>query len=232
MDDHTVATRNGFLDFQGGLRFLPYDPRRPDMGVEVGVAPGNFFGRMALTNGGFPYGAFPLANQFAQAFSAKVGVNHNWYQGQISFYDDFRDDQRHSIPGVERRVTRWGYGALLHRGDFAFVGEIAAGTDLVIADIKRNSLAGFAELNYHPNRWSNWRARFDYLELDRSNAFTGFGVPSLSRRYAVEGEFVPVPFAEIRWTYRLIQPSEGIDPFTLAEIPDERQFYVQFHFSY
>jgi hypothetical protein len=236
MDDHTVATRNGFLDLQPFPdRFLPFDPRTPDMGVEVGANPGDFFGRMAITNGGVPNGATPFGSQYAQAFSAKVGVNMPWYQGQFSFYDDFRDDQRYSL-GAERRVTRWGYAALGHWHKLQFVGEIAAGTDLVVADLKRNSLAGFAELNYTPNRWSNYRVRFDYLDLDRSNAFMttpfGPGAPSLWRRYSIEGEFLPVPFGEIRWTYRLLQASEEMYSFAPVEIPDERQAYVQFHFSY
>jgi hypothetical protein len=233
MDDHTVATRNSFLDLQPFPgRFLPYDPRQPDMGFEVGANPGNLFGRVAFTNGGAPNGAMPFGSQFAQAISAKLGMNRSWYQGQISFYDDFRDDERHLLAGAERRATRWGYAGLAHWRNIAFVGEIAAGTDLVVGDVKRNSLAGFGEVNYTPNRWSNYRVRFDYLELDRSNAFTDTGAPSLWRRYSVEGEFLPVPFGEIRWTYRLLQPNEEFYAFAPIEIADERQMYVQFHFSY
>lgn len=44
-------------------------------------------------------------------------------------------------------------------------------------------------------------------------------------RYAVEGEWVPVPFAELRWAYRYLDPEQ-------AGVPDERQAYLQFHFSY
>ena len=35
-DDHTVATRAAFLDYQSGELFLPYDPRFPDEGFEIG----------------------------------------------------------------------------------------------------------------------------------------------------------------------------------------------------
>src|SRR5262245_37121364 len=54
MDDHTVATRNGFLDFMGlpfDSRYLPYDPRTPDMGFEIGGTQGKFFERGSFTNG-------------------------------------------------------------------------------------------------------------------------------------------------------------------------------------
>src|SRR5438094_58498 len=51
LDDHTVSTRNGFLDFYGGQSFLPYDPREPDMGIELGASHGSWFGRAAFTNG-------------------------------------------------------------------------------------------------------------------------------------------------------------------------------------
>ena len=45
------------------------------------------------------------------------------------------------------------------------------------------------------------------------------------RRYVVEGELVPVPFAELRWTLRYIDAQDDA-------IPDERQAYLQMHFSY
>jgi len=231
LDDHTIATRNGFLDFQPVQEsYLPYDPRTPDEGIEVGATPGRFYGRMALTNGGVPYGAFPLANQYAQAFAAKVGINTPRYQNGISFYDDFRDDQRATF--ADRRATRWGYYGLSHWKQFETLFEIGAGTDYLGGTEHRNKLAGFGEIDYTPNRWMNLRARFDYLDLDRSSAFTDAGAVSLNRRYAIEGEFLPVPFAEIRWAVRLIDPSESLALDGVTEIPNEKQAFVQFHFSY
>jgi hypothetical protein len=231
MDDHTVATRNGFLDFQPVFEsYLPYDHRTPDEGLEVGVAPGNFYGRMSLTNGGVPYGASAFGSQYAQAFAAKIGLNLPAYQNGFSFYDDFRDDQRASF--ADRRATRWAYYGTTHWQDFTLLGEIGAGTDYLGGTEHVNLLAGFVEANYALNRWANVRFRFDYLDLDRSSAFTDAGAVSLNRRYALEGEFLPVPFAEIRWTLRYIDPSESVALDGLTEIPDERQAYVQFHFSY
>jgi hypothetical protein len=231
LDDHTVATRNGFLDFQPVPEsYLPYDPRTPDEGVEVGATPGKFYGRMAFTNGGVPYGAFPLANQYAQAFAAKVGINTPRYQNGISFYDDFRDDQRATF--ADRRATRWAYYGLSHWRDFTTLFEIGAGTDYLGGTEHRNKLAAFGEVNYAPSRRVNFRARFDYLDLDRSSAFTDAGATSLNRRYAIEGEFLPVPFAEIRWAFRLIDPNETVALDGVTEIPHEKQAFVQFHFSY
>lgn len=230
-DDHTVATRNGFLDFQPVQEsYLPFDPRIPDEGIEVGATPGKFYGRMSLTNGGVPYGASAFGSQFAQAFGAKLGVNMPSYQNGFSFYDDFRDDQRASF--APRRATRWAYYGMTHWQNFTVLGEIGAGTDYLGGTEHRNKLAGFLEANFTPVRWANVRARFDYLDLDRSDAFTDGGAVSLNRRYAIEGEFLPVPFAEIRWTFRYIDPSESLALDGVTEIPNERQAYVQFHFSY
>jgi len=50
-------------------------------------------------------------------------------------------------------------------------------------------------------------------------------------RYSVEGEYVPVPFAELRWTLRFIQHKFGGNSL-VGDVPDERQGYLQFHFSY
>jgi len=231
LDDHTVATRNGFLDFQPVQEsYLPYDPRTPDEGVEVGATPGKFYGRMSLTNGGVPYGASPFGNQYAQAFAVKLGINTPRYQNGISFYDDFRDDQRATF--ADRRATRWAYYGLSHWREFTTLFEIGAGTDYLGGTEHRNKLAGFGEVDYAPNRWMNVRARFDYLDLDRSSAYTDLGAVSLNRRYALEGEFLPVPFAEIRWAIRYIDPSQPVALDGISEIPEEKQAFVQFHFSY
>ena len=221
MDDHTVATRNGFLDFAAGgspdARYLPYDPRTPDMGVEVGGERGGFFGRAAFTNGQSHPLTFGSAAR-AQAKAAKLGYATSWYQSGISIYDDFRD-----APFVfgPIRATRWGYYGMTHVGPVAALIEIGAGTDRFQGGSKNNLDAGFVELDYAPARWANLRARYDRLNL-------GLYPPAtedvIYRRYALEGEWVPVPFAELRATVRRIEPEEGS--------ADETQAYLQFHFSY
>ncbi len=42
---------------------------------------------------------------------------------------------------------------------------------------------------------------------------------------------MPVPFAEVRWTYRRINHKADKDAFGVP-IPDENQAYLQLHFSY
>jgi hypothetical protein len=234
MDDHTVATRNGFLDFFDGRRFLPFDPRTPDMGYEIGVTPGNFFGRVAFTNGATSI--FSAAN-VAQAVSLKVGHNMPHYQGAVSFYDDF-----HKVPAVDPftfatitdrvRSTRWGYAGIGHLGDLSVLGEIAAGTDKfneivpgsMLAGRARNLLAGWAEADWTFSRAYNLRVRFDRMELERGGDPLVRDLNS-HNRWALEGEYLPVPFAEVRWTLRYIDHQA-------ASLQDERQAYVQMHFSY
>lgn len=230
MADHTTATRNSFLDYQTGERFLPYDPRTVDRGVELGGSHGSFFGRASLTNGSFSTtNSPPTTNRHPQAVAAKLGYNVPSYQGAISLYDDWAP----TGTGASKRATRWGYYALTHHGPFALLGEIAAGTDQAWAAgavTRKNVLAGFVEADWAPRREYNMRFRFDRLELNRSSDPT---VAALNRwnRYALEGEWVPVPFAELRWTVRLIDPVAERTPLG-AEIKDEKQAYLQLHVSY
>lgn len=232
MDDHTVATRNAFLDFQSGQTFLPYDPRVPDMGVEVGAERSNFFGRAAFTNGASDvFGP----NPFAEAFTAKVGHSDAHGQGALSIYDNYVKGD--FVP--YRRATRWGAYAISHWRQLAFIGDLDAGTDEAVDGSKRNLLAGFAEVDYAFNRAVNFRLRYDRFEGDRNDE--RFPLPdgsSVSRRdyatwqrYALEGEIVPVPFAELRWVLRLVDPKASRD-VAGNELKTEKQAYLQFHFSY
>jgi hypothetical protein len=216
MDDHTVATRNSFLDFTSGQTFLPYDPRMPDDGLELGAeGGGGFFGRAAFTNGA----SSPFAPQGrAQAKTAKLGYVHSWYQGAVSLYDDYRGSGS-TVP----RSTRWGYYQLSRLGPIDFIGEIAAGTDQFDTGDKTNLLAGYGELDYAPGRSVNFRVRYDHLELNRSTDPAAFDLNTFDR-YSLEGELVPVPFAELRWAVRHIVPK--------SSAPDETQEFLQFHFSY
>lgn len=226
MDDHTVATRVSFLDFQSGQMFLPYDPRNPDQGVEIGGEHNGFYGRVALTNGANN----PLQSDanHSDAFSSKVGVNVPWYQSGISFYDDFH---RESTDGV--RHTRWGYYGMTHRGPFSLIGEVAAGTDALASGpstTKTNQLAYFAEADWAPCHIANVRVRYDRLELDRASDPVVRDLASYNR-YALEAEWVPVPFAEIRGAFRLIDPVASDDGLG-NPIRNEKQGFLQFHFSY
>ena len=249
MDDHTVATRNGFLDFFAPTtfsfgygdsvvaQFMPYDVRQPDVGIEYGMTWHDFFGRAALTDGD----SDPLSpDGYAGAKTVKLGYNTPWYQAGFSFYDDFR---RHSSPAffpTPRRATRWAYYGILHRGPVGLLGEIAAGTDAYeplsgVPQPRKNSLAGWAEVDWFPLRQWNFRVRYDHLSLDRGNADSYLRDLNTHTRYAVEADWVPVPFAELRWTLRRIDhKAEAFrDVFGFAvPIDDETQSYLQLHFSY
>jgi len=220
MDDHTVATRNSFLDFYSGRSFLPYDPRNPDMGLEIGAQGSRWFGRAAFTDGA----NHPLAPEGrAQAKTLKLGYQTSWHQGAVSIYDDFRGGSAGGGP-AGLRATRWGYYGLFHVGRIDALGELDAGTDEAVTGDKTNLLAGFAELDYPPQRWINFRVRYDHLELDRSSDPAVRDLNTFDR-YSLEGEVVPVPFAELRWTVRRIDAKS-------SSLPDETQEYLQFHFSY
>jgi hypothetical protein len=223
MDDHTVATRAGFGDFGTGASFLPYDPRYPDLGVEVGMDRAGWFGRAAFTNGA---SSIFSSDGYAEAKAIKVGYSHPRYQGGVSIYDDLIKSG--TTPLV--RLTRWGYYGMTHAGPFALLGEIAAGTNDVRPSasppngIRTNLLAGFAEVDWAPRRQYNLRARYDRVEADRGASQPTRDLATFSR-YSLEGEWVPVPFAELRWTYRYLDAKE-------SSLADERQAYLQFHFSY
>lgn len=230
MADHTVATRNSFLDYQTQESFLPYDPRRVDRGVELGGTHGNLFARAAFTNG-TSVNRPPGDGQHPQAFTAKLGYNRSQYQGGLSYYDAWARDPFN--PSASARATRWGYYALAHHGPLAFLGEIAAGTDQAWdagAVTRRNLLAGFAEADWSPHRAYNLRVRYDRLELDRSSDGLTRRLNSWNR-YALEGEWVPVPFAELRWTLRVIDPVAK-DDGAGTELANEKQGYLQLHLSY
>ncbi len=238
MDDHTVATRAGFLNLAGGppQSFLPYDPRFPDMGVELGGDRGNWFGRASFTNGASNvFGG----QTFAQTETAKLGYVRNAWQGGLSYYDDY--EKTGFFPF--RRARRWDGYALSHWRRLQFIGELGAGTDTYAHRDPRghaaNLLAGFGELDWTLNRACNLRARWDRLELDRDDTMlprvdgSMVSTSDLNTwdRYAIEGEFLPVPFAELRWAFRVIAPRAGQD-LAGNELKHERQGYLQFHFSY
>ena len=227
MDDHTVATRNGFLDFQGGERVLPYDPRFGDEGLELGGTHGLHYGRVAFTNGvSSPIGG---GSTHAQAVSAKIGYAGTSFQDGFSGYDEWNEPTSF---GARTRASRWGWYGAAHRGQVSLIGEVVAGTDQYastlfgppVPEYKTNLLGWFVEADYQANRALNVRARYDRMETNRSTDPVTRDDASYSR-YALEGDIVPIPFAELRWTLRLIDSDlEGED--------NEKQAYVQLHFSY
>jgi hypothetical protein len=224
MDDHTVATRNGFGDFGTGGTFLPYDPRNPDMGIEVGGDKNNWFGRAAFTDGA---SSIFTGSPNAEAKTAKLGYNHPRFQAAASIYDDFLK----SGTTPQTHFTRWGLYGLTHYQSFAFIGEFAAGSDKAYdytnpdpVTTETKLAAWFGEADWAPQRQYNVRVRYDWTSLND-------GAPQVAReaaqyvRYSLEGEWVPVPFAELRLSFRYLDPKDPTQDI-------ERQAFLQFHFSY
>jgi hypothetical protein len=232
MDDHTVATRNSFLELQHGGSFLPYDPRHPDMGIEAGADRGPLFARAAFTNGATQINS---PGPFASAATVKLGCSYPTGQAAVSFYDNYVMGN----DGGFRRATRWGAYALAHWRRFAFIGELGAGTTEQIGGGKWNLLAGYVEANYEVSRVVNLRGRYEQFQGERDG--TLITRPDDSRvsrsdlatyqRYALEGEVQPVPFAELRWSLCLIDPRASADALGNPR-RTETQSYLQFHFSY
>ena len=233
MDDHTVATRVGFLDFVGAP-FLPYDPRQTDMGIELGAERQGFFGRASYTNGRANVAG---ADPYAETKVLKLGHRRPAFEAAASIYDDYAKTRPGVGLPIDMRQTRWGLYGLTHWREFALLGEVAAGTDQgaaggtglipYVETFKTNSLAWWAEIDYAVSRSLNLRTRFDTIVSDRSSDPAVRDANTFSR-WALEGEWVPVPFAELRGTLRHIDYKEDQGP----GLDNENQLYLQFHFSY
>ena len=232
MDDHTVATRNGFAEFQNEVVVLPYDPRVADQGFELGATRGALQGRIAFTNGtSSPLN--PTERTHAQTVAGKLAYVDDRYQLGVSGYDEWAPA---TINFPITRADRWGAYAMTRRGPVSLIGEVVSGTDQqvfffpITAEFKVNKLGWFVEGDYQASRGVNFRLRYDRLEGARIGDQRD---QSSYNRYALEGEVVPVPFCEVRWTLRLIDPVAAQYPPPLGtDRETEKQAYLQMHFSY
>jgi len=235
MDDHTVATRNGFTDFQPVQAFvLPYDPRIADQGFELGGTRGQLQGRLAFTNGSAsPFNGSGSPTN-AQTVAGKLVYVQERYQAGVWGYDEWSPA---GPVGGRTRADRWGVYATTHRGPMSLIGEIVSGTDEEVfviptpTQLKVNRLGWFVESDYQASRGVNFRLRYDRLEGARVSD-PAVRDQSSYNRYALEGEVVPVPFCELRWTLRLIDPVASKDLSGTVERENEKQAYLQAHFSY
>src|SRR5262249_28982859 len=138
------------------------------------------------------------------------------------------------VGGDRARIDRWGAYGLTHFERWSFLGELVSGTDKINsatgAKSARNVLAAFGEANFQASRGVNFRARVDHMETDRA---ADLAVRKLSsfNRYAVEGEIVPVPFCELRWTLRMIDPAADKNAAGV-KLDSENQAYLQVHFAF
>jgi hypothetical protein len=207
-DDHTGGTRGGFLNSTSGGRagLLPYDPRDSDSGIEGGIATGPYAIAASLTNGG------PAFANRAQTGSAKLTASYPWSKLGLSAYDSY-------LTAAERRFTRWGGYALLKTPlrDVTVLAEAGFGTDDPGDGSRVNLAATFLEVDYRANRALVLRGRYDFADVNR--AVEG----NASERWLVEGDFTPVPFVDLKLSYRRVVPETS---------PDEHQWLTLWHFYY
>jgi hypothetical protein len=93
---------------------------------------------------------------------------------------------------------RWALYASSTWQRITFIGEYGGGTDEapVFLGGAKNLWAAFAELDYRLARGVNLRGKVDYLEPDKD--ISG----DLYRRWLVEADFAPVPFTELKLSFR------------------------------
>jgi len=177
-DDHTSYVRSA--------DFLPYNSQQDDAGIEVGAAGPTYFGQLSFTNG-----SGTISGERAQTLAAKVGTARKPISAGLSGFHRYVE-----LSGA--RHDRWGAYAMSTWQKLTFIGEYDGGTTdaPLFFGGNRNLWAAFAELDYRLSRGINVRGKFDYLEPDKDAS------GDLFRRWLVEADFVPVPFTELKLSYR------------------------------
>jgi hypothetical protein len=176
-DDHTSYVRTGFL---------PYDSQSDDAGIEVGAAGPRYFGQFSFTNG-----SGTISSEEAQTFAGKIGRAGTRLAAGISGFHQF-----HQLTSTTN--DRWALYASSTWGKVSFLGEYGGGTRAAPVGIggTQNLWAAFAETDYRLARGVNLRGKIDYLEPDRDAS------GDLFRRWLVEADFDPVPFTQLKLSYR------------------------------
>lgn len=183
-DDHTAFLRQP--------EFYFYDSQSPDAGVEIGSIGKNWFGQFSLTNGGAPF------TEEARTFSGKIGRTARLFQAGIS-------GMHRETDGADATVDRWtGYLSATH-GRFTVLGEYGGGTTDFTSTSTRNIEAAFGELNYRVGRGVNLRGKLDYIGP------RGGTISVRASRYAADIDLNPMPFTELKLSYRRTNYSFGSD---------------------
>jgi len=208
LDDHTAGTRYGFLSppFDAGGA-LPFDPRQPEAGIEVGAGgqPQQFFGVLAVQNGA---GAF--AND-VHTETVKLGINHRPITAAISGYDQYASS-------THERFTRWGAYALWgYAQKVSLTAEAVGGENKAPSGAVTRVAGLYLEGGYTYSRSLTFNARYDFLDENRD----ADGLAA--ERYMGEVVWTMVPFADLRMSYRHITPEMA---------GDEDQGLAMFHFYY
>jgi len=199
-DDHTSFTRS--------LDFLPYDSQKEDAGIALGSVGKNGWFEFSYTNGKED----PVSGQ-AQAFAGKVAWALPLLQGGISAYKDMAGSDN----------DRWSLYLTRTFRSLTLLGEYAGGTDQSGPFGTVNNMAAFLEADYRLSRTVNLRAKFDYLDPDRQRD------RELMRRYLVDLDLEPIPFTQVKLSYRRYHASA---PDELSETSDLDEYlgmlYVPF----
>ena len=174
-DDHTSYVRAPY--------FLPYDSQKDDAGLEVGAVSARSFGQLSFTNG-----SGTISGERAQTFAGKVGIAGQRLAAGLSGFHQYRE-----LIGTTQ--DRWSLYAMSTWQRFTAIGEYAGGTAEVPPGTA-NLWAAFAELDYRVARGINVRGKLDYLEPNRD--LSG----DLYRRWLVEADLTPVPFTEMKLSFR------------------------------
>jgi len=158
---------------------LPYDSQMEDAGIEVGAIGNNWFGEASFTNGGDPFG------QNASTYAAKFGRASRAFQFGLSGYD------RESAFTPD--IYRWSLYASTTRGRWTFLGEYVSND--FNPDVSRK--AAFTEVVYRLSRGLDLRAKMDYYGPPSGVIFN-----EIWRRYLAEVDICPMPFTDIKVSYR------------------------------
>ena len=184
---------NGYV--KGGKFFAPYGLRiqddaafirsrtgfnftSPDTGIEVGLAPGDAFFSVAVTNGG---GAARLGKQ--------VSLNGYYLFSELPLVRNIMlgaSFSHNSVAGQDRTLYGSYIGTNFWR--FTLLGEIDFIEDEQLPR-RANQLAGYAEINWLVFDWMNAKFSYDYFDPDRNqgnDALTRYSIgvePFLSQNF-------------------------------------------------
>ena len=210
VDDHTSALRAGFRDASVGSfgvnGFLPFDPRQVEGGLEVGVTPAiGFLASASITNGG------PVFANQAQALTGKVSYFGSRFIAGASAYHNYvstsrREDKRGSL-----------YAGLNVIPALQLLAEAGLGQSDNGAGTLTDQRAIWGEANYRLSRAWLVRGKYDFVDLDHRVAGRA------QERYTLETDYSPVPFANLKFSFRRIVPEDA---------PDQNQFLAQWLFYY
>ena len=196
-DDHTSYIRT--------TGYLPYNSQQDDVGIEIGAAGSSYTGQLSFTNG---EGTI-LSGERAQTLAGKATIVRPRILGGVSGFHQYNENL-----GIKQ--DRWAAFASTTWQKVTLLGEYGGGTQRAFGTTT-NLWAAFAELDYRLARGINLRGKFDYLDPAK-----GVGGDRY-RRWLVETDLVPVPFTEVKLSYR----NHDERP-----TPEFQEYLVQFFFPF